>query len=216
METISNTDFDRLEKLLYNKLFDELSNSEKQWVESILTEEEYVSMWTLYTSLEAQKLNIDILPRPVIKDRLNKALAVKVNRSGIFQLKMPMYQSVAAALIFFLIGFGINLSRSVETKIVHDVVQVIKYINKPDTTDNPAIVVPIHGKKRIKQIETIPESELAHNAQSENSTQVSESNTELIHQQEIAMININRTLNEKNGSSLVGDTILQKMLVTLY
>ena len=215
METISNTDFDQLEKLLRTKRFNELSIAEKQWAESILSEEEYTTMSVLYTSLNGQKQCIVIEPQPETKDTLNKVLAAKVRHSGMFQLKMPVYQSVAAALIFFIVGFGINLSRTVETKIIHDTVQVIKYISKPESikkiVDESKLT-----KKRIKRVSTIPEQEQILTTQSDNAVSIPESNPELIRQQEIAMTNINRVLNEKNGSSMGGDTLLQKMMVTIY
>jgi hypothetical protein len=215
METISNTNFDRLEKLLCTKRFDELSVAEKQWVESLLSEEEYASMSVLYTSLNDQKQSIGIEPQADTKVKLNKALAAKVQHPGMFQLKMPVYQSVAAALIFFLVGFAINQSRPVETKIVHDTVQVIKYISKPEATKNLAAESK-HTKKRVKRVITIPEQEQVLATQSDNVVSLPESNPEFVRQQEIAMTNIKRVMNEKNGSSMGGDTVLQKMLVTVY
>lgn len=216
METISNTDFDRLEKLLCTKRFVELSVSEKQWVENILAEEEYTSMAALYISLSDHKHGIDIEPQAETKNKLNKALAIKVKRPGVFQLKMPMYQSVAAALIFFLVGFGINLSRPIETKIIHDTVQVIKYIPKTENKNNMASETNKLPKKQAQLKNSAPEPEAFPTLQPVDAVDMPEANPEVIRQQEIAMTNINRVLNEKNGSSLEGDTVLQKMLVTVY
>jgi hypothetical protein len=215
METISNTDFDRLEKLLCTKRLDELSVAEKQWVVSILSEEEYASMSVLYTSLNDQRQSIGIEPQQETKNRLNKVFAAKVTHPSIFQLKMPVYQSVAAALILFLVGFGINFTRPVETKIVPNTVQVIKYINKPEATKNLAVESK-HTKKRVKRVITIPKKEQFLTTQSDNAVSITESNPEFVRQQEIAMTNIKRVLNEKNGISMGGDTVLQKMLVTVY
>ena len=215
METISNTDFDKLEKLLRTKRFDELSVEEKHWVESVLSEEEYASMSALYTSFNDQKPSVDIEPNPEIKDRLDKVLAAKVRYSGVFRLKMPVYQSVAAALILFVVGFGINLSHPVDKQIIHDTVQVIKYINKPETTKKIAVESNL-TKKRVKRVIAIPEEEHIVTDQLDNTVSIPESNPELMRQQEIAMTNINRVLNEKNGTSMGGDTLLQKMMVTLY
>jgi hypothetical protein len=215
METLSNTNFDRLEKLLCTKRFDELSIAEKQWVESLLSEEEYASMSVLYTSLNNEKQSIGIEPQADTKVKLNKALAAKVKHPGIFQLKMPVYQSVAAALIFFLVSFGINQSRTVETKIVHNTVQVIKYISKPEATKNLAAESK-NTKKRAKRVITIPEQDQVLSTQSDIVVSIPESNPEFARQQEIAMTNIKRVMNEKNGSSMGADTVLQKMLVTVY
>ena len=216
METLSNTDFERLEKLLYTKQFDNLSVSEKQWVESIFTKEEYASMWMFYSSLNKQNKSIDIEPQAETKEKLNRALVANVKRTSVFQIKMPMYQSVAAALIFFFVGFGINLSRPADTKIIHDTVQVIKYIIKTEPTKNITLKVPKYGKTKIKQNVTIAEPEKLVAKQSEKVTTMPESNSEFIRQQEIAMTNLNRVLNEQSGCSMAGDTVLQKMMVTLY
>ena len=148
METLSTINYDRLEELLRTKRFEELTADEKQWVAGLLSEEEYASMAALYTSMN-EKQNMEMSPRPEIKTRLDKALAAKVGRPGLFQLKIPVYQSVAAALIFFLVGFGINFTRPVETKIVRNTVHVIKYISKPEEAKNLAIEAPKHAKKRI-------------------------------------------------------------------
>ena len=215
MEHLSTINFDKLEKLLRTKRFDELSVAEKHWVESVLSVEEYASMSALYASFNDQKPSVDIEPNPEIKNRLDNALSAKVRHTGVFGLRMPVYQSVAAALIFFLVGFGINLSRPVDKQIIHDTVQVIKYISKPETTKKIAIESNL-TKKRVKRIIAIPEQEHVVTSQLDNTVSIPESNPELMRQQEIAMTNINRVLNEKNGTSMGGDTLLQKMMVTVY
>jgi len=216
METISNTDFDRLEQLLHSRQFDELSSAEKQWVKSILSEEKYKSMSILYTSLNDQNQRIEINPGPETKDSLNKSFAVKVRRPGMFQLKIPVYQSAAAALIFFLVGFGINLSRPVETKVIHDTVEVIKYMSKPENAKNSTIEAPKQEKKKHKELQVITEQKAVLITRTEDGVSNSGSNPEIIRQQDIAMTNMNKVLNEDNGSSMGGDTLLQKMLVTVY
>ena len=215
MEAISNTDFDRLENLLHSKFFNELTDEEKQWVNSLLSEEEYITMSMLYSSLNKQKHRVSIEPNPELKDKLHFALASKVRNQGVFTLKMPVYQSVGAALIFFLIGFGINLSRPIDKQIIHDTVNVIKYINKPDTL-RKNLVESNPTKKKLKRFAVIHEKELIPTNKSDNTISIPESNPDLIRQQEIAMTNINRVLNEKNGTSMGGDTLLQKMMVTVY
>lgn len=216
METISNTDFDRLEKLLKTKRFDELDTAEKEWVKAVLSEEEYIAMVPLYTSLN-NDLNYDAIePTSNTKTALDKAFATKAKGRGIFQMKMPVYQSVAAALILFFVGFGMNNRRNVETRIVHNTVQVIKYITKPENVVKMAANVPKHAAKRARQLITVPTQHVVPDEISDKVETVSESNPEFARQQEIAMTNIYRVLNEKNGSSIGGDTVLQRMMVTVY
>jgi len=215
METTSNTDLDKLEELLHNKKFDRLSSAEKQWVTNRFSEEGYTSMSTFYAQVEDSKPGIDIDPKEDTKLKLNNTFNSKFGKPSVLKLKMPVYQSVAAALIFFLVGFGINLLRPVETKIVHDTVQVIKYLPNPQSHINLAIVAskPIKSNTKHKKSSN---SNSVNNLQTIKNGTFTDTNPEVIRQQEIAMTNINRVLNEKNGSSISGDTVLQKMLVTVY
>jgi len=215
METTSNTDLDKLEELLHNKMFDKLSPAEKQWVANKLSEEEYTSMSALYAQIEVSKLSINIEPKADTKLKLNNALAIKFSKPGVLKLKMPVYQSVAVALIFFLVGFGINMSRPVETKIVHSTVQVIKYLPSPQNHKDLAKVAskPIKSNTKRKKYSN---SNSVNNLHTINNVAFTDTNPEVIRQQEIAMTNINRVRNEQNGSSMGGDTLLQKMLVTVY
>jgi len=217
METLSTTDFDKLEKLLQTKSFSELTVAEREWVTTLVSEEEYASMSMLYNALSIPKQTIDIEPQQDTKLRLNKALNARFHRPGLFQLKMPVYQSVAAAVLFFLVGFGVNFQQPSDPKVIHDTVQVIKYVTR---TEQPKIMAneatPKQTKKKIKRVISIPEPESALTAQAENAVITPESNPELIRQQEIAMTNINHVLNENNGSSMGGDSVLKRMLVTIY
>lgn len=214
MNTNSNIDFDRLEKMLRAKRFEDLNDSEKQWIESILSEVEYTSMWMMYTSLNELNQGIEIEPQAAIKEKLNKAIAANKRSSNIFQLKMPVYQSVAAALLVFMVGIGINLSRPVEKEIIYNKVHVIKYILKPEKVNKMAVETNIHTKKKLNKIS--PNTEQGLNTQLENIVCVSELNPEIIRLQEFAATNFNRMLNETNGSNLEGDSVLQKMQVTVF
>jgi hypothetical protein len=207
---------DKLKILLRTKPYDELTNEEIRWLKDMISEEEYINMSAIYASSKNGKDSIEIEPRPATKNTLNKAFAAKFHRPGIFQLKMPVYQSVAAAIVFFLVGFGSHFSNPTEPKVIHDTVQVIKYINRPESTKKLAEVTVKHSKKRIKQLISVPEAEPVFTTQSEGLIPVPESNPELVRQQEIAMVNTNRALNERNGSSMGGDTVLQRMMVTVY
>lgn len=215
METTSNTDLDKLEELLHNKIFDELSSAEKQWVANRLSEEEYTSMSALYAQFVVSKLSIDIEPKVDTKLKLNNAFTLKFSNPSVLKLKIPVYQSVAAALIFFLVGFGINLSRPAETKIVRNTVHVIKYLPSPQSHKDIAKVASKPVKNNIKRKKS-SNSNPVNNLQTIEKVTFSDTNPEVIRQQEIATTNINRVMNEQNGSSMGGDTLLQKMLLTVY
>jgi len=217
METLSTTNFDKLEKLLQTKSFSELSVVEKERVTTLVSEEEYASMSMLYNALSIPKHTIDIEPQQNTKLRLNKALNARFHRLSLFQLKMPVYQSVAAAVLFFLVGFGVNFKQPSDPKVIHDTVQVIKYVTQ---TGQPKIMASETAhkqtKKKVKRMISLPEQEPELTAQVENAVTTSESNPELIRQQEIAMTNINHVLNERTGSSMGGDSVIKRMLVTVY
>jgi len=214
MESTSNTDLDKLEELLHNKKFDRLSSAEKQWVTNRLSEEEYTSMSTFYAQVEASKPGTDIEPKEDTKLKLNNTFNSKFGKPGVLNIKMPVYQSVAAALIFFLVGFGINLlRRPVETKIIHDTVQVIKYLPSPQSHNYIAKVTSKSTKSNSRRKKS---SNSVNNLQVVEKITLSDTNPEVVRLQEIATTNINRVLNEQNGSSMGGDTVLQKMLVTVY
>jgi len=210
METISNTDFDRLEKLLLTKRLEELNTMEKQWIHTVISEEEYASMSDLYTSLHNSTQRSELEPQPTTKSRLDSACAIKHKRPGIFQIKLPAYQTVAAAMIFFLIGFAINLNRPVQPKIIRETVQVIKYISQPESTK-----VKQHEAPQLEQRKVIQptQPEPVQPIRDEVEHGLPELNPEYTRQQEITMANITHALKEKTGRSLEGDTVLQKMLV---
>ena len=213
METTSNTDLDKLEELLHNKKFDKLSPAEKQWVANRLSEEEYTSMSTFYAQIGSSKAGADIEPTENTKLKLNNAFNSKFRKPGVLNIKIPVYQSVAAALIFFLVGFGVNMSRPIKTKIVHNTVQVIKYLPSPQSHNYIAKVASKSTKNNSRRKKLISP---VNNFQTAEKITLSDTNPEVIRLQEIATTNINRVLNEQNGSSMGGDTVLQKMLVTVY
>jgi len=213
METLSNTDFDRLEKLLRTKRLEELSTTEKQWIHTVISEEEYASMSGLYLMLNNSTQSLDLEPQPAIKSRLDGAWSAKYKHPGIFQIKLPAYQTVAAAMIFFLIGFAINWNRPVQPKIIRETVQVIKYISQPESTK-----VKQHEAPQLEQRKVIQptQPEPVQPIRDEVEHGLPELNPEFTRQQEITMANITHAMNEKVGSSIGSDTVLQKMLVRVY
>lgn len=212
METNSNNDFDRLEKLLQTKRFDELTIDEIHWVGSQLSEDEYSYMAEMYLSLKIATRMDEIEPSANIKNRLDKALMIKRSRKDVFQFKITVYQMVAVVVIFFFMGYCVHVFQPVQTKIVHTTSQVIKYVDRPVKEIRYVKISVPKEEMKTESREGIPK-----NTQPiEINSELSELNTEYIRQQEIALTNNESVLNEGNGISIGSDTVLQKMLVTIY
>jgi hypothetical protein len=218
MENISSKDFDRLENLLKNKNFEELDWHEKQWVLTIINETEYYSMSEIYTTLKKEsETQIEVEPLVETKNKLDSSFK-RIHKQNVFlslyHLKIPVYQSIGIALVCFTIGL-ISTIYKPKPIVIHDTVQVIKYITKPTYANTLKPLSKANkgmSKNHIKKIHTKTVA-----FENRNDIVVNEETiTEKSLQQDIAMQNINRVEKEKNGSSIEGDTILQKMLVTVY
>lgn len=140
----------------------------------------------------------EIEPSVSVKNRLDKAFRSKRKKTG-FQL--PLYQSVAAAVLFLLAGVGIGRLFERPQPVVQRLVEVVKYVDRP--------------VKEIQYIKVQVTSQpiLATNAASvaKDSVQVSaDYNTR---EKDLAVADINHI---QSGISMGDDTILQKMLVTIY
>jgi hypothetical protein len=219
MENISNQDFEKLENLLKNKRFQLLSTTEKQWVLNYMKEDEYTSMSELYVLVKSNDTE-ELEPNPKIKNRLDNSFSI-VKKPTIFSLdfktKMPIYQSVAVAMVFFCIGMFTNLFQT-KPIVVHDTVQVIKYVPQQIIKE---IRVPVaqqipqnlEGSKKTPTIQT-DDIQMADSRNESINTE--SSNPYIAQQQEIALNNVQRALDENNGSSMGNDTVLRKMLVTVY
>jgi len=219
MENISNTDFDKLENLFKTKKFDQLSTIEKQWVLSFLKEDEYASMSELYVSIKKDNTK-ELEPNPKIKKRLDNAFADTKKAtvfSIFFRTKMPVYQSAAVALLFLSIGIFTNLFQS-KPLIVHDIVQVIKYIPKQVVKEVRVPVAQQLPRSLHKTIvpATIPAVEKEIVDKKTETINTENINPFVARQQEIAINNVQRVLEENNGISMGNDTVIRKMLVTVY
>ena len=219
METISTNDFDKLECSLKNKNFEELTLNEKQWILTFMDENEYNSMSLLYNGLEKSTENkTEIEPSPEIKNKLDLVLKKSKRVSVIVSLnrfKIPVYQSVAIALIFFMIGFFANIYKS-KPIIVSNRIEVIKYVTKPGENNSLHPVIK-SGSIARKSIKKKLHGNNSHEPQVVNDLVINTSvNPDIVNQQEIAMNNVNKVLNENNGNSMGSDSILKKMLVTVY
>lgn len=219
MKTISNTDFDKLESLLKNNHFDDLTWQEKRWVLTHIDEEEYNSMSRIFYDVEKEfKKEMEIEPDHEIKQKLDVAFN-KFNKSTAllraFRFKIPAYQSVAVAFLFFITGFLANIYKSTPV-IVRDRVEVIKYVTKNATESTLKSAIKFNHVARKTPKKAVQEKLISNDKSTNDMVDNKNINPEIELQQEIAMLNFNRVLSEKNGSSIEGDTVLQKMLVTVY
>jgi hypothetical protein len=204
-------DFDKIEHLLKTTDFDRLSGIDREMVLSQLTEMEYCSMRELYLHAGTHTA-LEIQPSPRLKLQLDKALQAR-QPLMMGRFRMPLYQVAAIALVFFVVGTFINHRTITQDRIVTQRVKEIRYIDRP-VEHVKYITIHAPAKTRTNNQPGVPSLSV-----SDNSTIVDthfETNPEIIRQQEIAMTNIQRALNDKNGVSIGSDTVLQKMMVTVY
>lgn len=139
----------------------------------------------------------EITPGNALKDKLDKALATKRREKSFFAFRIPLYQSVAAAAIFFVLGFGANLLRTdAPTEMVHSNKEVVRYVDKPVVTEIVKYI-----DRSVVKIRYIKEPVLQQTATYDAGST-----------QNLALNNSDDNL----GVSLFEDTILQKMLVMIY
>ncbi len=208
-----NTEFDKLELLLRTKDFDGLNVYEKDMVKKSLTEEEYNAMHDLYTMAPSRGID-EIEPSSGLKSRLDDALKAKTHRTSLLRLPIPLYQTAAAAAILFFIGLNINLTSVISTKVVRDSIRTVQYIDRPVKQVQYVMVPGKPMQKATRQTEHVPTRANAAREENMHEYAISADNPVLIHQREVAMANIRRVLNEKNGSSIDGDTVLRKMMIS--
>jgi len=212
MTNSNNTDFDQLERLSLTKTFGELNQDEKIIVLRMVTEEEYNNMNELHQNMKEQVLD-DITPSPMLKDKLDKAWKTKKHQSGLFHLSMPLYQSAVAAMIFFFAGLGINRIYEKPVPIASNTVEVVKYVDRPVKQIQ---YVTIQGKKEQNQASQLQAQTVTMENEKIKNTTIPETNSDINSQQTIALANIDRLTNDTNGISMEEDTILRKMMVTMY
>lgn len=219
MKDISTNNFDKLDSLLKSHDFEDLTGAQKQWVLSLIDKEEYNSMHGLYNSIGSESdRKAEIEPDSAIKDKLDRTFQKPVSPTGlsvVFRLKMPVYQSVAVALLFFMVGFFATVYTS-KPVVIRDRVEVIKYVIRPSLESTLKSNIKL-TRMALKTPEKKTEDKVIATAETVNDNRTQEViNPDMGRQQEIAVSNVNRVLNENNGSSIEGDTVLQKMLVTVY
>jgi len=133
----------------------------------------------------------EITPDDSLKEKLDDALVAKRRKKTVFLLQISWYQSVAAAVIFFLLGLGSSFLRpAASPQIVHSTTEVIKYVDRPVITEIVKYV-----DRPVTEIRYIKES--------------------VAQQPAIHNTGMAQNSNENLGISLHDDTILQKMLLTM-
>jgi len=139
----------------------------------------------------------EIEPSSSVKMRLDKALRSKKKA----RFHIPMYQSMAAAILFLLAGFGLGQLFERPQTVVQRLVQVVKYVDRP-----------------IKEIQYIkvpasPAPILTSKAEFVAKDSVPVTTTYSSGENDLAIADINRV---QSGISMGDDTVLQKMMVTIY
>jgi hypothetical protein len=211
---MNDKDFEKIEQLLQTKEFSELSSAEKELVLAQQSETDYSAMRELYAHIESTKPE-EIIPSPALKSKLDKALRVRKTTPAIVRIQMPLYQVAAVALLFLMVGVAINYTRKTPVKIVNNTIREVKYINRP-VREVRYITIPAKYAQKLQPAKQTETHVSTADSQTTYPEVVTETNPEVIRQQEIAMTNVQRALNDKGGVSMGSDTVLQKMMVTVY
>ncbi len=140
----------------------------------------------------------EIEPSAAVKDRLDQAWRSRKKKS---RVQIPLLQSMAAAILFLLAGVGIGQLFERPQKVVQRMVQVVKYVDRP-----------------IKEIQYVRVTAntapiLASNAESVAKDSIPVKTTYSSGENDLAIADINRV---QSGISMGDDTVLQKMMVTIY
>lgn len=211
---MNDINFEKIEYLLQIKEFEELTQAEKEMVLVQISETDYSAMRELYKHVKATHQE-NIVPPHSLKEDLDKALAARRPNPIYVRTQLPLYQVAAVALLFLVVGLSINYTRETPIRVVTNTIREVKYINRP-VKQIKYIVIP------AKYAQKPQPSEKAKPQTSTNNNQISypeitdETNPEILRKQEIVLNNIQQALNEKNGVSVGEDSLLQKMLVTIY
>ena len=156
----------------------------------------------------------EIVPPRALKEKLDKALAARRPAPIHFRTRLPLYQVAAVALVFLVMGLAINYTREVPIRVVTNTIREVRYINRP-VRQVQYVTVPAKYAAKPQATEQVKPDVATNEDQISHPEIKPEINPDILRQQEIAMINIQRAL-EKNGASMGSDSVLQKMMVTIY
>ncbi len=194
---MNDNQFDKIDKLLISKSFDQLSASEKEMVLQTMTKEEYMSMHQLYEQINESQPD-EIEPSLNVKSKLDKVFLQHHRKERFFMLKTPLYQSAAVAVVFFLLGFGLNYFKQTPERIIYQPKEIVRYVDRP-----------------VKQIEYVKVIEKQYIQSTDNSIKKSDEETIQQRTQNEIAENNNYLNGDSIGESMENDTLLKQMLVTL-
>lgn len=201
------------EQLLRSKDFDLLSAAERESVLAEMSEEDYDYSRRMQKNF-GRKPEDELTVPPTLKAKLDRRLTCKQRSARVWQIRIPVYQSVAAAVLLFFIGMHFNRPIELPQRVVTQKVAVLKYVDRP-----------------VKEIRYVPIRQSA--TEPVDNTRVDK---ELIAPQPLVdknekkresfdarattlpdMANNTATnTSETVGISMGSDTVLRSMMVTIY
>jgi hypothetical protein len=209
MTNTNQTDIDPFERLCQTKSFYELNREERELVLSMVTEAEYHAMHEFHQNLQEQ-IPEEITPTLLLKSKLDEALENKNRRRSLPQRRVPLLQSAAAAVLFFLMGLGASFLNERPAKIVHTTAEVIRYVDRP-VKEIRYVSVPAKEEGKLaseseKSVQPSPGEKMHF-----QKTEATEAYPDIQDQQMMGMTDI-----AQYGLSMDKDTILRKMMLTMY
>ncbi len=200
--------FDIVDKLLQTKDFKQLTLSEKEYVLNMITGNEYDNMRAFYTKVKEQKITT-ANPSFKIKERLDIALLANQKKTNLLLRSIPLYKSVAAALIFLFIGLSINILIEKPTVVAIKTKEIIKYIDRP-YKQIEYINVPDQKMQSTQEENGRDSVAIAENR--EQGPDIYNEENSRTSTNKYATLDLAQNKYETKGESLSNDTLLQKIL----
>lgn len=222
-------DIEKVEQIIKGKNFNQLTNDEKALILSIISEKEYENYALFLRNLESSNNVEEIEPSSGLKDNLDNILSRQKKKGYIvpfIKRRTAWYQTIAAALLFFLLGYWVNLqtnnsqkSTDITQNIIHDTIEIVKTIQEPIAKQTNLAANNFSNKmsKKFQKSNNDTQTNIAN----ENEDKKDEKRIDLPENHptkllaDIAEKSLQLAMKEKNGESISGDTVLGKMLVTI-
>ena len=222
MKEVSSNNFDKLEKLLRSKQFSELLSDDRQWVLQFLSEDEYGEMAAFYNILAGNAAQLgDIEPSTSSKRKLNAAFEKSCSRKKhkFFSLRVPAYQSIAACVIFFMLGLGTQFfirPEAIGVKNPETVVQNMMTQEEPGESTEISHEKNFETKTQDSDKKQIQSKSLKNLPTAITHDDLMQENHETTNLKALAEHNIQRVQKESSGRSLGSDSVIQILLSTIY